>query len=124
MNWTTHDKEPEQRREIADDLPLGDRASVSINYSPYRNCCLYISLPYEQEKHFDAADRDGTRAFCLRELLPLAESALVALRQAVAELPVVCDAVMGAALNDEQNIGRAVRDNTLEHDLRLIGGQS
>ena len=54
---------------------------------------LSVDLPHER-RTVDANDREGTRRMVLRELLPLAEEALVALRKAVAEIdpdPMPCD---------------------------------
>ena len=86
MNWTEHDapRHPVDN-DVKDELEFSERASVNITYSPYRSGFFWIALPYESEKRFDVNDRDGTRRMVLRELLPLAEAALVALRQAVAE---------------------------------------
>ena len=87
MIWTEHDA-PRQpvNNDVKDELELSERASVNITYSPYRSGFFWIALPYEAEKRFDVNDREGTRRMVLRELLPLAEAALTALRQAVAEI--------------------------------------
>ena len=82
MNWTEKNAIPEPRQDISDNL---EGTGVSINYAPYKSACLFLSLSYEHCKQIDVNDRDGTRRMVLRELLPLAEAALVTLRQAVAE---------------------------------------
>ena len=82
-HWNTKDKPAEPvRQEISDELPA---AGLSISYAPYKSACIYIAMPYTLDKRIDVNDRDGTRRMVLREMLPMAEAALVALRHAVAE---------------------------------------
>src|SRR5271157_5138132 len=94
MNWTVNDKPIEQvQPEREDTLTLAGNAHVRICYSPWPMAWLSVDLPHERCK-FDANDREGTRRMVLRELLPLAEEALAALRKAVAEIdpdPMPCD---------------------------------
>ena len=90
MNWTTNDKPIEQvQPEREDTLRLTDSSNIRICYSRWQMVWLSVDLPINNRK-LDHADRDGTRCMVLRELLPLAEAALMALRQAVAELPCQC----------------------------------
>ena len=87
MNWTEKDKPREPiTREVEDRLKLTDVATVSIQYEPYKSVSFWLVLPFSTHKVIDVADHDGTRRMALRELLPLAEAALVALRQAVEEI--------------------------------------
>ena len=84
--WNTKDKPREPvRMEVADYLHLTPECSVTIDYEPYKSATLFLSMTNSVYKRIDVNDRDGTRRMVLRELLPLAEAALVALRQAVAE---------------------------------------
>ena len=85
-HWNTKDKPREPvRMEVADDLQLTPECSVTIDYEPYKSATLFMSITNSVYERLDKSDRDGTRRRVLRELLPLAEAALVALRQAVAE---------------------------------------
>ena len=86
MNWNTNEKPVENKPDIKEDLELAPRCRICIDYSPFKMVWLGITLPCNVErKIIDVNDRDGTRRMVLRELLPLAEAALVALRNAVAE---------------------------------------
>jgi hypothetical protein len=83
MNWTEKNKPVPIQQEISDSLA---GTGVSIDYAPYKSACIFLSLPYDKCRSIDPNDRDGTRARVLWELLPMAEAAVEALRQAVAEL--------------------------------------
>ena len=82
MNWTEHDTPPANQPRVEDTLILSEKSHVRIIYLPYP--MVFLSVGIEAEK-VNPADRDGTRRMVLRELLPVAEAALTALRQAVAE---------------------------------------
>ena len=84
--WNTKDKPREPvMMEVVDDLPLTPEATVTIDYEPFKSAILFLSMTSKAYKQIDVNDREGTRRMVLRELLPMAEAALVALRQAVAE---------------------------------------
>lgn len=91
MNWTSEDKPVTQKPEQRDSLDLTKEASIYITYTPWRSVNLFIALPYHGEALANADDREGSRNAILRAMLPLVESALVALRESVAELPIPCD---------------------------------
>ena len=94
MNWTTTVSMPQKSPEHKDVLKLTDKSRINIEYDIYPMTWLIIDPGYEFRSHIDPADREGTRRMVLRELLPLAEEALAALRKAVAELeppkPSIC----------------------------------
>jgi hypothetical protein len=93
MNWTEKNKPVPIQQEISDSLA---GTGVSIDYAPYKSACIFLSLPYDKCRSIDPNDRDGTRARVLWELLPMAEAAVEALRQAVAELDAMAEAAVEA----------------------------
>ncbi len=87
MNWKSSETAPRPPApEITDRLELAPNASVVLMFHSYPMAYFSVDLP-NAKAVLDPADRANSRERVLRALLPLAEAALVALRQAVAELP-------------------------------------
>lgn len=85
MNWITETKPVKPDKQEEDSLELTPESLINMNYT-YGYRSLSIHPYYATRCKLDAADKEGTRAAVLRELLPLAEAAVEALRQAVAKL--------------------------------------
>ena len=137
LDWKENDEpakpaEPERN----DTLQLTATSRVHIIYGRYAMVWLSVD-PRECRKLLDADNRDGTRCKVLRELLPLAEAALVALRDAVAELPpeqTACqmcgklftqgdDRIPLCPACYEEGRQEQAREYAMEHDPRLIAGR-
>ena len=86
MQWTTKDTEPNAKPDLADEMRLTENSRVRISYSPWPMVYMSVDPPYDFKHSIDAADREGTRRRVLLELFPMAEVALIELRQAVEEL--------------------------------------
>lgn len=89
MTWKINDQAPVLKQDRADTLELTNSALVNISYSVYPMAWMTVSLPTSIRDRLnigsrptDDADREACRREVLAELLPLAEAAIVALRQA------------------------------------------